>query len=165
MTVLLSALDKLGGFVLYLILKWLHVLSAITALGANFTYPLWTRIAAGDAANTRFALRGISKVEILANIAYGVLLVTGFTMVFVGRLPLTTPWILSAIILYIIMGGLAARGYTPALRKQIQLAEIPGPTSEEYKIAEEHSNRLGMILVLIAVAIEFLMTVKPALWG
>ena len=35
-------------------LKWLHILSAIAALGANFTYPIWTRLAAKDPASTRF---------------------------------------------------------------------------------------------------------------
>lgn len=150
---------------LYLILKWLHVLSAITALGANFTYPIWLRVAGREAQAKRFALRGISRVEILANIAYGVLLITGFSMLFVGKLPITTPWVLTAIVLYIIMGGIAARGYTPALRKQIQLAETPGPESAEYQTVEERSNRIGIVIVLLAVIIEFLMTVKPALWG
>lgn len=150
---------------LFLVLKWLHVLSAITALGANFTYPIWLRVAGKDEQATRFALHGISKVELLANGAYGLLLITGFSMLFVGGLAITTPWIMTAIVLYILMGGLAARGYTPALRKQIQLAEKPGPASPEYLAVEERAQRIGVVIVLLAVAIEFLMTVKPALWG
>jgi uncharacterized membrane protein len=29
---------------LYLFLKWIHVLAAITALGANLTYVVWIRL-------------------------------------------------------------------------------------------------------------------------
>lgn len=149
----------------YLIVKWIHILSAITALGANITYPLLLRVAGNDAAAKRFALRSIARLEIVANIGYGVLLVTGFAMLFIGGIPISTPWVASAIGVYIIVGFLAGSRYTPALRKQIQLAEQPGPSSREYLAAEERTQRLGMMILLLVVIIEFLMTVKPALWG
>jgi uncharacterized membrane protein len=150
---------------LYLIVKWIHVLSAITALGANITYPLLLRAAGSDPQAKRFALRSIARLEIVANIGYGVLLITGFAMLFIGGIPISTPWVASAIAVYVIVGFLAGSRYTPALRKQIQLAEAPGPSSPEYLAAEESTQRLGMIILLLVVVIEFLMTVKPALWG
>lgn len=150
---------------LFLIVKWIHVVSAITALGANITYPLLLRTAGSDPLAKRLALRSIARLEILANIGYGVLLVTGFAMLFIGGIPIGTPWVASAIAVYVIVGFLAGGRYTPALRKQIQLAETPGPDSPDYIAAEESTQRLGMIILLLVVVIEFLMTVKPRLWG
>lgn len=150
---------------LFLIVKWIHVLSAITALGANITYPLLLRTAGSDPQAKRFALRSIARLEIVANIGYGVLLATGIAMLFIGPYKLSTPWVASAIGIYIIVGFLAGSRYTPALRRQIELAEKPGPDTPEYFAAEERTQRLGMIILLLVVVIEFLMTVKPVLWG
>ena len=144
-------------------LKWLHILSAIAALGANFTYPIWTRLAAKDPASTRFTLHGIEAVEKLANAGYALLLITGIAMLLVGGIPWTTPWVLSGIILFVIVGAIAGTLYVPAQRKQFALAD--NPTSAEYKAAEERTSRIGILVILLVVLIEFLMTVKPALWG
>lgn len=150
---------------LFLIVKWIHVLSAITALGANITYPLLLRTAGSDPQAKRFALRSISRLEIVANIGYGILLLSGIAMIFIGPYKLSTPWLLTGIGLYTIVGFLAGGRYTPALRKQIQLADQPGPDNPEYLAAEERTQRLGMIILLLVVVIEFLMTVKPGLWS
>jgi len=143
-------------------LKWLHILSAIAALGANFTYPIWTRLAAKEPASTRFTLRGIEAVEKLANAGYALLLITGIAILLVGNIPWTTPWVLSGLILFVIVGAIAGTLYIPAQRKQNALADKP--TSPEYKAAEERTNRIGVLVILLVVLIEFLMTVKPHLW-
>jgi uncharacterized membrane protein len=144
-------------------LKWLHILAAIAALGANFTYPIWTRLAAKDPASTRFTLHGIEAVEKFANTGYALLLITGIAMLLVGGIPFSTPWVLSALILFAIVGAIAGMFYVPAQRKQIALAD--NTTSAEFLAAQERTNRIGILVILLVVLIEFLMTVKPALWG
>jgi uncharacterized membrane protein len=47
---------------MYLILKWLHILSAVLAVGANATYFIWLRASTQDKASTRFALNGIERL-------------------------------------------------------------------------------------------------------
>ena len=70
----------------YLILKWIHVLAAITALGANITYGVWIGRAGGQPETLAFALRGVKFIDDrIANPAYGLLLVTGLGMAWVGR--------------------------------------------------------------------------------
>jgi uncharacterized membrane protein len=144
-------------------LKWLHILGAIAALGANFTYPIWLRQAAKDPASTRFTLHGIEAVEKVANGGYALLLLSGIAMLFAGNIPWTTPWVLSGIILFVIVGFVAGALYVPAQKAQIALSDKP--TSREYKAAEERTSRIGILVILLVVLIEFLMTVKPALWG
>ena len=83
---------------LYLLLKWLHILAAIVAVGANVTYGIWLTRAARHLEALPFTLRGIKQIDDrIANPAYGLLLVTGLLMVFVVRLPLTTPWLLTSL--------------------------------------------------------------------
>jgi len=78
-------------------------------------------------------------------------------MLLVIPLPLTTPWLLTALILYLacLPGGIFV--YAPAIRKPLALAESPGVGSA---LPAGRSR-----VTVIAVVITFLMVVKPALWG
>src|SRR5512144_2182601 len=106
---------------LYLLLKWLHVLSAIVAVGANITYGIWIARASRNPDFLPFTLRCIKLIDDrLANPAYGALLITGLLMVFTVRFPLTTPWLLTALVLYVLVALVGLFGYTPTLRRQIQ---------------------------------------------
>jgi len=144
-------------------LLWLHILGAITALGANFTYPIWLRLARREPEATRFTLHGIEAVEKVANTGYAILFLTGIAMLFVGNIPWTTPWVLSGLILFFVLGLIAGVFYIPAQKAQNALADKP--TSPEYLAAEERTSRIGILVILLVVLIELLMTVKPALWG
>jgi len=86
-------------------------------------------------------------------------------MLVVIPLPLTMPWLLTALILYLalLLGGIFV--YAPALRKQVALAESPGLGSAPYQQAARRATRIGVVVTLVAVLITFLMVVKPALWG
>jgi hypothetical protein len=58
---------------LYLLLKWLHVLAAIVAIGANVTYGIWIARASRNPDVLPFTLRGIKLIDDrIANPAYGV---------------------------------------------------------------------------------------------
>src|SRR5262245_64759198 len=81
---------------LFSLIKWIHVLSAITAVGANITYGIWIARASREPKVLPFVLRNIKLIDDrLANPAYGLLLLTGLAMAFLGPIPLTTPWLLT----------------------------------------------------------------------
>ena len=62
----------------YTLLKFVHVLLAITAVGSNITYAIWNARAAAEPTHAAFALRGVAFIDRrVANPAYGLLLVTG----------------------------------------------------------------------------------------
>jgi uncharacterized membrane protein len=151
---------------IYLLLKWLHVLSAIVAVGANVTYGIWIGRASRNPEVLPFTLRGIKLIDDrIANPAYGLLLVTGLLMVFAGRLQLTAPWLLTALVLYVFVVALGLLGYTPTLRRQIRILESQGFHSPDYQAQARRGTILGIVVAILVIVIVFLMVVKPALWA
>lgn len=73
---------------LYLTIKWLHILLAIAAIGANLTYSVWIARAARSSPETlSFTLKGVKILESwVAHPAYTLLLVTGVGMVVISGL-------------------------------------------------------------------------------
>jgi uncharacterized membrane protein len=151
---------------LYLIIKWLHVLLAITAVGANITYGVWLARSAKQHEHLPFALRGVQILDDrIANPCYILLLITGFAMAGMGSIPITTPWLLVSLVLFAINVVLGFAMYTPLLRRQIRLAESEGPLSAEYQAIAKRGQTLGMILSVFTLIIIFMMVVKPGLWS
>jgi uncharacterized membrane protein len=150
----------------YLLLKWLHVLAAIVAVGANVTYGIWIARASRNPDVLSFTLGGVKLIDDrIANPAYGALLITGLLMVFVVRLSLTTPWLLTALVLYVLVVLVGLFGYTPTLRRQIQVLDSEGFSSPAYEALARRGMMLGVVLAVLTVAIVFLMVVKPSLWA
>jgi uncharacterized membrane protein len=149
----------------YELLKYLHVLMAIVAVGFNASYAIWLRRAARTPEHRDFALRGVKVLDDrFANPAYGVLLLTGLIMVLTTPgLHLTTFWVLVALILYATTVILAAGVYTPTLRRQIEALEAEGPESARYQALAKRQTASGIVLGVIVVVIVFLMVTKPTL--
>ena len=100
----------------YEVIKFLHVLLAIVAVGFNATYGVWLARAAREPEHEGFTLKGVKLLDDrFANPAYALLLVTGLLMVWIGDLDLTQFWLLSALVLYAVAVGLGLFGYTPTL--------------------------------------------------
>ena len=157
-----EAQDVITG---YEIMKFVHVLLAIIAVGFNASYAIWLRRAARAPEHQSFALRGVKVLDDrFANPAYGLLLVTGLTMVLTTpELHLTTLWVLLALILFTGTVVLAAAVYTPTLRKQIEAFEAEGPQTPRYQALARRSTVSGVVLGVIVVGIVFLMVTKPTL--
>ena len=151
---------------LYLIVKWVHVLAAIVGLGTNLTYGVWFARANPSSGSLLISLRTIKVLDDrLANPAYVLSLITGLAMIFLGDWSFTTPWILLSLVLYVILVVVGLFGYTPTLRRQIELAERGDPASAEYAAVARRGQGLGIITGVLVVAIVYLMVAKPELWG
>jgi uncharacterized membrane protein len=151
---------------LYSTIKWLHILAAILALGANATYGIWLARVRRNPEALAFTLKTIKLIDDrLANPAYGGGLVTGLLLVWLGPYGLASPWLVVALVLYAGLLLLGLFGYSPLLRAQIRAAETSGAESAEYAALSRRGTVYGIILAVIVVAIEFLMTTKPQLWG
>ncbi len=147
----------------YILLKYVHMLLAIVAVGFNASYGIWLARAAREPAHLGHVLRGIKVLDDrFANPAYALLLVTGLALTFVGGIPITTRWILSALVLYAVLLAVGFGVYTPTLRRQISLLEAGGPTSTAYVSAVSRGRVTGLFLALMVLAIVFLMVTKPA---
>jgi len=151
---------------LLLIVKWIHVLAAIAAVGANITYGIWISRAAHAPDELPFVLQTIKVIDSrLANPCYGLLLLTGLMMAYLVPIPLTTPWLLTAIVLYVLAAFLGVFAYAPTMREQRKHLETDGFEAPGYKEAARKGNLLGILVTADVILIVYLMVVKPALWG
>jgi hypothetical protein len=150
---------------LFVVVKFVHVLLAIIAVGFNATYGVWlARVAREPVPTQSFVLRGIKRLDDwFANPAYVLLAVTGVTMVLIGELRFTTFWIAGGIVLWAIAVALGFFVYTPMLRNQIHALETEGPESEDYKRYSANARFVGILVAVIVVVIVFVMVTKPTL--
>lgn len=149
---------------LYDFLKFVHVLLAIVAVGFNASYGIWISRAAKEPEHELHVLKGIKFLDDrIANPAYGLLLVVGIALVFVGNYEFTTFWILASLILYVITTLVAMLAYSPALRQQIALLEAGRGRTEEYAALAKRGGMLGGVLAVLVISIVFLMVTKPTL--
>jgi uncharacterized membrane protein len=149
---------------LYAWIKLLHVFLAIVAVGFNASYGIWLARAAREPEHELHVLRGIKFLDDrVANPAYGLLLLTGLAMIFVGDLPITTFWIAAAIVLWVTFMILGLGFYTPSLRRAIAVLEVGGAASPEYQRASRRSTFIGITVSIPIVIIVFLMVLKPTL--
>jgi uncharacterized membrane protein len=150
---------------LYTIVKFIHILLAIIAFGFNATYGVWLARAQQHPEHLDFALRGVKILDdYFANPAYLLLLVSGLTMVFVaGYNILTTFWLLTALVLWLIAIVLGYAGYTPTLSRQIRVLAAKGAESAEFRRLSTRGTVLGIILAVLVLAILVMMVFKPTL--
>jgi uncharacterized membrane protein len=147
----------------YLAVKVLHIMLAITALGANLTYGAWFARANLNPASAPFALRGIAFIDDwIANPAYVLLLPTGAAMVWLGGYSFGTRWIAWAIGLWLVAILAAYLGYSPALRAQIAAVERDGVASPAARALATRGQIWAGVLGVLILAILVLMVFKPA---
>jgi uncharacterized membrane protein len=146
----------------FLLLKFVHVLAAIVAVGANVTYAFWLRRAGHDPDKLPWAIRGIQTLDNrIANPAYLVLLVTGLWMVLGGfGFSFERGWIVAALVLYVALVIVGIFIYAPTIRRQLEEAERD-PTSSAYVAIERRSTVLGITTLIAVLAIVALMVTKP----
>ncbi len=144
----------------YNLLKFVHVLLAIVALGSNITYGIWNMLAAREPANLLYTLKGIAFIDRrVANPSYGLLLITG--LILVAMQWGWRGWIVTALILFVLLIIVAVGFYSRALRQQIEVLATQGPASAAYKQVEGQATLYGIVSAVIALAIVFMMVVKP----
>ncbi|HET7830521.1 MAG TPA: DUF2269 family protein [Candidatus Limnocylindrales bacterium] len=146
-------------------LKYVHILAVIVALGANFTYAFWLTRAGRESERLVFVIESIRRLDRrVANPAYIVAAIAGVGIVLTGPYRFETPWIVAAIVLYVLVAVLGIALYAPAIRAQLDLARR-APESEAYGVAARRAQALGILVTAIVVVIVGLMVFKPALWG
>ncbi len=143
-------------------LKIGHILLAIVAVGFNISYGILLGRAAREPGHLGHVLRTVKVLDDrFANPAYGLLLVFGLAMVFIGPWDITDLWILLALGLYGLLVIVAATLYSPSLRRQIAALDAHGADSAEYRAQASRGQAVGILLGVIVVVILGLMVLKP----
>ena len=150
------------GGTLYLLIKYLHIVLMVFAVGFNFSYVVWTLRGEKDPTHLAFALKGVKFIDdYLANPCYIGVAITGFAMVAMGKKILPFLWL--AIALYAVAMVVAYVIYTPLLRRQLQTLEADGPDSQAYKTLSKRSSMVGASMGGLVLIILVLKVLKPSL--
>ncbi|MEO5964096.1 MAG: DUF2269 family protein [Candidatus Limnocylindrales bacterium] len=150
---------------LWQVFRLVHILSVVTALGANLTYAFWLRRAGRDSTHLVFVIESVRALDRrVANPAYIVAAIAGVGIVLSGPYGLGSPWIVTAIGLYVLIAALGITVYAPAIRTQLDLARR-APQSDAYVTAARRSQAIGLMVTGLVLLIVVLMVLKPALWA
>ncbi|HEX5147440.1 MAG TPA: DUF2269 family protein [Candidatus Limnocylindrales bacterium] len=145
----------------FLLLKLIHVASAIIAVGANVTYAVWMSRAHRDRAHLVFVIETIRALDRrVALPAYVVVVVTGVVMVARGAYSFTTGWIVAAIALYLVAMIVGIVAFGPTVRRQLEEARR-NPASPEYAELARRNDRLTIVTLAVVAVIVVLMVTKP----
>lgn len=151
-------------FSFYLVLKFIHIAAAITAVGANITYGVWNARSQSEPAHLGFALKGIKFIDDrVANPAYGVVLLSGLVMIFVGHWSITSLWIILALVIFVILILVAVALYSPLLRQLIKVVDGGDTSSPEFSRLVNRNRMLGAVFGLLVLLILVMMVFKPTL--
>ena len=149
---------------LYLAIKYVHILLAIIAVGFNASYAAWLVRAQRSPANLEFALKGVKFLDDwIANPCYLLLLVSGVAMMVIAPWALTTRWLEAAIVLWVVAIAVGYGLYTPTLRNQIRALAAEGAGGARYQALAARGQAVGGILGVVVLVILALMVFKPAL--
>jgi uncharacterized membrane protein len=147
---------------MYTVLKFLHVLAAVIGVGANLTYPVLLARAHQEPAHLAHILGTIRVLDRrVAMPAYGVILLTGLLMVWIGPVSITASWVWISLALYAVIAAIGAAALAPAMGTMRQTLAAGGPESPGYRRAQTRAYRLVAIAVALAVVILGLMVIKP----
>ena len=144
----------------YLLLKFIHILVAILALGTSAGLSVALEFYGSHPTHGPFLLRAIERIVAFVVLpGYVLMLVTGLWMVNMAW-PLTTGWIQRAMVLWAVgIAGLAI--FLAVFRKQRRVLEAEGPSSASYKRVSLLGRGLGGGLGLVVIMILYLMVFKP----
>lgn len=147
----------------YLILKYIHILAAIVAVGANITYGVWSVRGRRDVAHLAYTIRGIRFLDNrIANPAYGVVFLTGLLMIVVGGLGIKL-WISVAVVLFVAIAVVGFVFFTPLVRRQLALLDAGDTTSPEFERLSRRNAIIGPVLGVLVLAILAMMVFQPSL--
>jgi uncharacterized membrane protein len=155
----------------YLLIKWAHILSSVlmvgTGLGSAF-YMFFTNRSGSVAAQAV-----VSKLVVRADWWFTTPTViiqplSGIAMVHMAGWPLTSPWLMASMALYVLAGAC----WLPVVWLQLRMARLAAQAHEQGTAMPERYWRdarlweaLGYPAFAAMAVVFFLMVNKPALWG
>ena len=157
----------------FLIFLFLHIGAAIVAFGPTFAFPLIAAAGQRNPQHAAFAAELSERIESKVVVPFALSMpVTGVLMIITGGIDLFQPWLIAAIILYLIaisysvfvqgpagselahlLGGMASGG--PAAG---EMAVASGPPPRVAELGAK-LQRGGMLLAALLVAIVVLMVI------
>lgn len=153
---------------LYLLLKWVHILSStiLFGTGIGIAFFKWMTDRSGDVR----AIRIVNERTVLADLVFTTPAViaqpvSGVALMLVGGYPIHLPWLVAAIILYIFAGSC----WLPVLWLQVRMRDLAQradqenlPLNTQYWRYARRWFCLGVPAFLSLVMVFWLMVFKPS---
>lgn len=149
----------------YVVMKIVHLLATVVFLGTIFASVFWKMQAdrTRDGAIIAHTLRAIRRADRIFTMPASILLlIAGFGAQGMGHYPLTLPWILWGIILYVLASLVYMLRVAPIQRRLVHLATSTDFDWTEYERTSRQWDRWGMLALLLPLAAFVLMVWKPA---
>lgn len=155
----------------YLVIKWLHILSSVLLAGTGFgtAFYLFFANRSGSVAAQAVVARLVVKADLwFTTPAIIIQPLSGVWLATTAGWPLTTPWLLLSIALYLLAGAC----WLPVVWLQLRLSAMaqaavatqqPLPTL--YWRYARWWEALGYPAFIAVLGVFYLMVNKPALWG
>jgi uncharacterized membrane protein len=154
----------------YLALKWLHIVSSVLLVGTGFGSAFYFYFAnrsgsvPAQAVVARLVVRADGWFTAPAAIVQPV---SGIALAVIAGWPLWTPWLASALVLYVMAGAC----WLPVVAIQIRMAgmaqraaDTDTPLPPEYAQLARRWERLGYPAFVAMLVVYALMVFKPAAW-
>ena len=146
----------------YLVVKFVHVLVAIVAVGSSAGSSLWLRLAMRSPAHLPFALRSAKFLdERLTRPGLIVMFITGLWMA-ASRWTLALFWIRAALVLVLFVLVLLYLIVGPLMGRLIRVADTEGLASRNWAQLDRLFEIAGGGSGLIIIVIVWLMVAKPS---
>ncbi len=155
----------------YLVIKWLHILSSVVLVGTGFgsAFYLFFAHRSGDQAAQRVVIRLVVRADWWFTTPTVILQpLTGFALMYLGGWPLTTPWLLLSIALFVLAGAC----WLPVVWLQLRMAAMAEDAARDGRTLPPEYWRharlweaLGYPAFAAMVGVFFLMVTKPSLWA
>lgn len=155
----------------YLVIKWLHILSSMVLVGTGFGTALHMFLAnrSGSLEAKAVMARQVVKADWWFTTPAGIAQpLSGLWMVHLAGWPLSTPWLLVSIGLYVLAGAF----WLPVVWLQLRMAALAEqavktgqPLPPLYETYSRRWEALGYPAFAAMLAVFYLMVNKPALWG
>ena len=150
------------GFVM---MKIVHLAAVVVFLGNILTAIFWKSFGdrTRDPKIIAHTIAGIIRADrIFTMPSVGILLIAGFGAQGMARYPLTLPWILWGLILYVLSAAVFMTRVSPVQKKLATLAASDSMDWKEYDRLSKQWRVWGIIATLLPIAAFVLMVWKPA---
>ncbi|MGJ7543196.1 DUF2269 family protein [Variovorax sp. LT1R16] len=156
---------------LYLTLKWVHILSSVVLVGTGFgsAYYMFFANRSGSVAAQAVVARLVVRADWWFTTPTIVLQpATGLAMAHLAGLPLSTPWLMLSLVLFVVAGAC----WLPVVWLQLRLAAMAQtaardgtPLPERFARYARYWEWLGYPAFVAMLGIFYLMVAKPALFS
>ena len=154
----------------YLTLKWIHIVSSTFLFGTGVGSAFYKFLAdrSGNVQNIAQTNRHVVWADwIFTTPSFVIQPLSGLMLLHVLGMPLTTPWVITSIALYVVTGIC----WLPVVFLQIRMRDVSAAADANSRALPIHywhlAQRwfwLGWIAFVAMVAIFYLMVHKPSLW-